>query len=245
MKRFRTYGLICVAAGALLVSGCATYRTPAAGVSVPSIAEPDIDASMKVEPVAGFPASLAVARIEAPGYVSSTARGFGQGGYSVVTTRDVETEADFEHLRNLVMVAGVAPVGRLPVSAELHTLQDLRAAAARLKADMLLVYSIDTVFSIAGTPLDPLSIIKLGVLPNREARVTATTSGVLLDVRTGYVYGLAEATAWEHQRASVWATQAAVDKSRLKAERSSFEGFLSEFDAVWKGVVERYMNPIR
>ena len=83
------------------------------------------------------------------------------------------------------MVRAVAPLSRLLLPSELDSLKDLRLAAARLKTDLLIVYSIDTTFHVEATPLGPLSAITLGFLPNKEAHVTATTSGALVDTRTG------------------------------------------------------------
>jgi len=54
----------------LLLSGCTTYQTPGAGVSMGELskADEDIAAVMKRDPTAAFPARIAIARVEAPGY---------------------------------------------------------------------------------------------------------------------------------------------------------------------------------
>ena len=46
--------------------------------------------------------------------------------------------------------------------------------------------------------------------PVRTADTNATASAALIDVRTGFVYGVAESTATEEQRASVWSTESAI-----------------------------------
>ena len=61
---------------------------------------------------------------------------------------------------------------------------------------------------------------------------------MLIDVRTGYVYGTAEATAEEHKRANIWSKRNAVESSRLSAEEQAFDDFIDEFGTLWKGVVD-------
>jgi hypothetical protein len=79
-----------LAAALSVMQGCATYTTPAAGVNMTTLGDNDIAALMAVEPAAAFPARLALARVQSPGYHSFTAEGYGSGRYSVVTTRDIE-----------------------------------------------------------------------------------------------------------------------------------------------------------
>ena len=78
--------------------------------------------------------------------------------------------------QSLPLVAGVAFLNRLLLSERLESTKDLRQAAATLKTDMLLIYSIDTSFNVENTDVGPLGIITLGFLPTKNARVTATAS---------------------------------------------------------------------
>lgn len=228
--------LLCIA----VVQGCATYTTPAGGVNIPSLGEGDITELMAVEPAAKFPARLAVARVQSSGYSSRTNDSYGSGRYSVVTTRDIEDEADFSQLASMDMVAGVAPVGRLLLPEQLDTLKDLRLSAARLKADMLLIYSIDTAFHVEGKALGPLTAITLGLLPSKQAFVSSTTSGLLVDVRTGYTYGVAEATERNVQRTTLWDSANAVDRARTESEAASFKHFIGEVDTLWGATLRQY-----
>lgn len=224
----------------VLLSGCMTYTTPAAGVNVGALTDENIADLMKVEPASAFPARIAIARVQASGYRSHTTSGYGSGRYSVVTTRDIEEESDFEKIASLAMVSAVAPVSRLLLPPKLESLKDLRQCAAQLKMDLLLIYSIDTEFHVEGTPLGPLSAITLGFLPNKKAFVSCTTSGALIDVRTGFVYGVAEATQREEQRTTRWNTENAIDKARITSETASFKSFIAEFEKLWKNTVEQY-----
>ena len=85
---------------------------------------------MEAKPLAAFPASIAVVRVQASGYQSQTAQGYGYGNYSVVTTRDVEKDDCMERLEKLPQVAGIAPIGRLLLTPHLQSDMELRQAAA-------------------------------------------------------------------------------------------------------------------
>lgn len=117
----------------ICLSACATYTTPGGPVSLLSITEVDIAEAFAMEPAASFPARLAIARVQAPDYVSGTNDGYGNGAYSVVTRRDIETEADFVRVGNFDSVSAVAPLTRLLLPRTFHSTQDLRKSAAMLK----------------------------------------------------------------------------------------------------------------
>ena len=241
MRLSRLTAIFCIAAFAC--AGCGThYVTPAGGVALAETVGGDADIASHYErrPASPFPANVAVIRVQGAGYETGTNRGYGTGELCVVTTRDVERDEDFDKLARMPMVAGVAPVGRLLLPPNADSIRDLRAPAAQLRADLLLLYSIDTTFSVDGQSLGPLSLISLGFLPNKEAHVTSTVAGVLVDVRSGYVYGSAEATRTERQRATVWSTQQAIEASRLDAESAAFAAFVDEFGDLWSGVLDTY-----
>lgn len=234
---------------AVVVSGCGTkYVTPGAGAPLSALAETDLSQMTDTDvqeilerrPVAPFPAIMGYVRLQSPGYRSYAFRSYGHGRYSVVPARDIETDEDFERLGNLPMIRAVVPIGRALIPAKLDSHKQLRLSAAKLHADLLLVYTLDTTFRIKDHDIGPLGVITLGFLPNHEARITTTASAVLFDVRTAYVYGVAEATAHEQQMASAWTAEKAVEDARKGAERKAFEKLLAEFALTWKGVAEEY-----
>ena len=97
-------------------------------------------------------------------------------------------------------------------------------------------------FHIEGTPLGPLSLITLGLLPDKKAFVSSTTSGAMVDVRTGFVYGVSEATEREEQLATIWNTQDIIDGARLRSETASFRSFVGEFGKLWKNILAQYAS---
>ena len=230
--------IVLLASVCLGSAGCATYVTPGSGVSLAEIADDDLRTYYETQPSSPFPANVAIVRVQDSGYSTRTVRGYGHGRYSVVTTRDIETEEALDRISKLPLVSGVAPIGRLLLPPNASILKDLRTPAAKLRADLLLVYSVDTSFTVEGKSLGPLSAISLGFIRNKKAHVTATVAGALIDVRTGFIYGTTEASATEVQHASVWSTGVAIESSRLRAETDAFGQFVTEFQGLWKGVVD-------
>lgn len=223
-----------------ITQGCANYTTPAAGVNITAIGDEDIAELMAREPQANFPARIAVARLQSSQYSSNTNHAYGKGVYSVVTTRDVESEESFTEMSSWSGVHSIAPVGRLFLPEDLESLKDIRLAAARLKADLVLVYTIDTAFHTEDRSYPPLALISLGLFSKTKAHVSSTTSGAILDVRTGFVYGVAEATEKEQQSATVWSTEQIVDRARLNSEAKSFVSFMQEARKLWSNILTEH-----
>lgn len=237
MKRF-----VLAAAMAALLCGCSTYTTPGAGVPLGAIVEGDGDiaAAMSRQPAMAFPARLAVVRVAAPGYSSGSNSSIGTGAFGIVTARDIETDESLARLERMPQVAAVAPVSRLLVPANLSNTRDLRTAAAQLRADAVLIYTIDTRFRTESAEVGPLQTIALGFLPTRKAVVNATCAFMIIDVRTGFVYGTGETTATEDQRSNLWGTENAIEAARLRAERRAFEDGLGEVAELWASILAEH-----
>lgn len=190
-------------------------------------------------PTAKFPVDMVTVRVQEPGYESATNKGYGLGNYSVVTVRDIEKDEDFDRIGKLHGIAQVSPLSRLLLPSYLQSDEELRKAAARLQADMILIYTLDTNFYDRDKST-PLSIITLGLGPTINVRVISSVSALVMDTRTGYIYGLVDETAEEQQTAAVLTKQNAFDQLRLKTERKAFEMFLDEFEVVWRNIVGQY-----
>lgn len=224
-----------------LMPGCTVYRTPGGGVRMDAIATGSIRERLDRKPAASFPAHIAVARVQAPGYSSyTTHEKSGSGSFSVITTRDIETPADFERIAKLPQVAGVAPISRLLLPSKLESDADLRLAAASLRADILLVYTFETQFVTNESVIAPLRTFYLGILPDQTAKVTTTASAALFDVRTGFVYGAGEATSREDQLTTVWINSEAIDQARQRTERKAFEQLIGELETSWPGIAQQH-----
>lgn len=247
--------LVLITAACLLNAGCnVSYTTPGAaadmrtfGVTPADQRDKLTDGQIKKEldrkPLATFPANICVARVQGNRYSNYTRhRGYGTGAYSVVTTRDIETEAHFDKIADLPMVAGLATVNRMLLPRELKSDMELRQAAAKLHTQILLIYTLDTEFYDENNAT-PVDVITFGLGNHKKVRITSTASAVLLDVRNGYVYGIAEATASHEQSTSSWNNKKKTDDSRRNAETEAFDQLVNELTRTWKGVVNNYAVP--
>ncbi len=222
----------------LSLSGCATYRTPGAGVPLAELTAAGAAAGR--QPGAAFPARIALVRVQAAGYGTTNGACYGTGRYCVMTVRNIESERDIQRLQQLPQVAGVDSVPPDRVPPTLNTVGELRPVARALNADLLLLYTLDTRFTVDQAEYDPLADIKPGFLPNRDARVTTKTAAALVDVGSGFVYCKAETTAWRDQNAAVWATRTTIEDERRITETASFELFVDKFALLWRDVVATY-----
>jgi hypothetical protein len=209
-------------------AGCATYQTPGAGVSIPEITSASVAEALARKPAATWPARLVLARVQANKYWSYTNRGQGDGRFSIVTQRDIETEADIARLSAMPKVAAVGMLNRLLVPARLESADDVRTAAAQLQGDIVVMYTIDTSFRTESGPIPGLQLVSVGMFPGKKAKVSSTCAVALLDTRTGFVYGVAESTADGDQRSDSWHTQEAIEKARARTERSAFTQALGD-----------------
>ncbi|MDT7041624.1 hypothetical protein [Candidatus Nitronereus thalassa] len=226
-----------------LCSGCASYVTPGGGVEIAQLTtSPDrnINELMAIEPAAQFPASMVIARVQAPGYKNHRNESFGEGRFSVVTSHDVEQETDYQRIASMPMVKTAGPINRMLLPTQLDTIQSLRTAAARLRADILLLYTFDTTFHVGAQQFRPLNVIALGFLSNKEVTVSTTASAAFFDVRTEFLYGLAEATARESQHSSMWGSSDVVDDLRVATEGQAFHLLTTEIEKTWNGIVQTH-----
>jgi len=224
-------------AGLSSVTGCASsYVVPGRAADMNVFLDPDLRQAYARQAASPLPARIAVVRVQEPGYRSHTADGYGQGRYSVVTVRDVEDDDGARRIGALPDVAGVVALNRLVLSSSLQTDRELRVAAARLGADMLLIYTFDTGYRVADG-LRPLTVVSLGLFPTKVAHVTTTASALLMDVRTGYVYGSAETTSRRSPLANAWTSADAVDGSRRTTERDALGKLVTDFERIWPQIV--------
>jgi hypothetical protein len=163
---------------------------------------------------------------------------FGEGRYSVVTVREVEEDADVQRLAALPQVGGLINLSTLLLPRTLQSDRELREAAARLKADMLLLYTFETTFHESDAS-KTLTLVTLGISPTRRVTVRVAASALLLDTRTGFIYAALEANEKRQPLTNVWHSQDTADRARRDAEKAAFKGLVSEFEKAWPKVIER------
>lgn len=238
--------------GSMLVGCRAEYMTPggpanfrAMGITAAE-AEAMTDASiaerMNRKPAASFPASIAIVRLQDRGYRSyslAESDTYGYGDVTVISRRDVENDVDMATLRALPGIRELGMMNRMVVPTSVRKAIDLRNAAADMRADILFVYTFDTRFG-RETKVPFLGTITLGLFPAEQAQVSTTVSGAFIDTRTGYVYGLVEASDQEKQIANLWTSKDAIDQSRRRAESDAFKQMVQQAMEAWKRIVETY-----
>ena len=223
-----------------ICAGCASYVTPGAAVRLQDIDRPDIAAAAARKAAPNFPARLAVVRVQAPQYRSYSSESYGNGRFSVLTTQELLTEEHMSAIRTWPALSGAVPINRLLLPPKLESLDDLRLAAAQVRADVLLVYTLDTSFRIQGRGYGPLAAISLGVVPDRDAYITSTASALFIDVRTGFIYGVAEDTAKVSGLTNLWSSRSTIDKKRIEAEQQAFDALMTQAAVTWKGIAAQF-----
>ncbi len=232
--------LLCCA----LFTGCASYVTPGGRADFAAIANTDseLQESFSARPAARLPAGVALARVQAPRYSNAWLREnggvWGTGRYSVVTVREIEDEADLARLAQLPQLHGPIGLSTMLLPERLDSELPLRQAAARLQADMLVLYTLDTTFRERDKAA-ALTTISLGLSPTRRITAYVTASALLLDTRTGYIYAAFEATEKRELASNVWESRKNADTARREAEKAAFKKLVGEFENTWPQVIAR------
>lgn len=226
----------------LLLSGCAAYIPPSGRANLAALTSSTMQESFSAKPKAAFPASIATVRVQASGYQSyHTQREggvYGQGRYSVITVKEVEEEADIQRLAKLPQVGGLITISTLLLPASLQSDGELREAAARLKADMVLLYTFDTSFHDNDASV-ALNVVTLGLSPTRQVFVRVAASALLIDTRTGFIYAALEANEKRQITTNAWESRETADRARRDAEKAAFKALVSEFEKNWPQIIER------
>lgn len=229
----------------VFLSSCATkYVTPGSSVNISELADEDISKILSNKPTAEFPVNIAIARVQSPQYTNwkyqSVVYHQPDGNFSMVLTRNSEEDEAFKKLNYLDGVKQASPFNRLLLPYNYKSIKDLRLAAAKMKAGMLLIYTYDTEFIIDTKNYGPQNVFALGYLKNKEVKVVTTASAAIFDVQTEYLYGLAEATARESKKSNNWKKQDEVDALRINTEKEAFKELVTEIESVWGDLKTEY-----
>jgi hypothetical protein len=226
----------------VLCSGCATYIPPSGRAELNALTSGSLKEKFDAKPAAGFPAGIAAIRVQASGYRNyNTEREggvYGQGRYSVITVKEIEDDADFQRISKLPQVGGLITLSTLLLPQNLSSDQQLRDAAARLKADMILLYTFDTSYHNNDASV-ALNVISLGLSPTRKIYVNVAASALLLDTRTGFIYAALEANEKRQVLSNAWESRETADRARRNAEKTAFKALVHELEKNWPQIIER------
>lgn len=220
-------------------AGCAAYLTPGGPAPLADIGHGDAILSPAQQPSLQFPANLGLVRVQAAAYRSFSSTGIGSGRFSVVATQELHGDRSLQSVAKWPQVAEAQAIDPVLLPARLESLDDLRLAAAKHQADVLMAYTIDTVFQVKGHRYGPLADLPLGKAPG-EASIDATASAAFFDVRTGFRYGETKASIRLADLGDAWQSGRLLDGKRMQAEREAFAALLSEAEKTWSGIAGRY-----
>lgn len=241
MNKF--FFLLAVAIVGFPFTGCRSYITPGAKADLQTFAPPSIQAGFDAKPSLPFPASIAFVRIQASSYSNYNLRRYGgqygSGNYTVIMTREVEDQAHLDRVAALPKVAGLVSLNRLLMPEKLENDRQVREAASRLQADLVFIYTFDTVFFDTDAS-KPLSVITLGLSPTRKITASTTISALLLDTRTGYIYSAYETTERAAMISSSWGSGDTADEARRKTEKRAFDKLIDEVVTSWPKLLQRH-----
>jgi hypothetical protein len=230
---------------ALGLGGCSTYIPPGAKADLQAFAPPGIQEGFAAKPTNPFPASIAAVRVQSPDYSNYHLRQnggqYGSGRYSVITTREVEEQSQFDRIVSLPQVSGVVALNRMLLPPRLENDREIREAASRLQAELVFLYTFETAF-FDKDAAKPLTVITLGLSPTRKITALTTASALLMDTRTGYIYSAYEVTEREATVSTSWSSKDTADETRRKTERRAFGKLVDELVASWSTLLQRHVK---
>lgn len=202
----------------------------------------DIARTLELVPLARFPTSLAVVRVQsAAPHSRSGGVSYGRGAYSVVLTPTVETKEHLDQLRELEKLTGVVRLNRLVLGQQLRTDKELRNAAARLHADFVLIYTINTEWTIDEDP-NPLNAITFGISRFKNITVTSTATALLLGTHNGFVYATSEVARDKKYQDNAWRNSEQIEEAQELLEQEAFDGLVESFTDSWPQLINVYTN---
>jgi len=223
------------AAAARRIGGVA----PAPGRAAKGI-DPAIRDAASVEPILRFPARIGLARIV---------------GGTLTTVPEDEAKlwralaGKHRHLGEFAAVdplvaeftAGAVGVGRTdgrgtPIGRIVDT---IRLGAARQHIDAVLIYEVGARASKEATflAIADLTVIGSAILPTRSIRAEGVARALLLDVRNGYPYGTASASADLSELSTSWGSDGRRDALRREALGRVTESLMPEIEKMFHDLV--------
>ena len=222
------------------VPACTSYyRTPGGPAPIGEMTAPTIAEKLRAQPESPIPATIALVRVQEGYYSSRSVAGVRRGGVSIVTADDLELPEDVQQIAKWPEIRAITRLTAVLVpqarsdSEPFSSMLALREGAASLHADILALYTIDTTFRVDDFSPGALGLVTLGLAPTKSAVVNSTASLAFIDVRTGFVYGTAEASARDDQAANSWTSEDAIDQCRRRVERESLVKLFAQAQSAW------------
>lgn len=236
--------IVAVVLALMVLTGCASsYIPPGEKADLNKLASQSIQDAFAVKATNPFPAAIAAVRVQAPGYsnlyLDQNGGRHGSGKYSVILTKELNEEAALAVVSQLPQVTGVASINRLLLPENLDSDEDIRVAAARLQADLVFLYTMDTAF-YDNDLSTPLKVVTLGLSPTNKITAVTTCSALLLDTRTGYLYSAYESTEKTETLSTSWGSRDTADEVRRENEQQAFKKVVESVVVSWPQLLQRH-----
>ncbi|WP_200761260.1 hypothetical protein [Poriferisphaera corsica] len=162
--------------------------------------------------------------------------------YEIATPSMVLMDAIESQTEALPLTSNVGNLNSMLVKKHVKDIQEIREAAAKMNANILVLYTVQSRADERTYEIGPLNLIALGFLPNHHTKGQAIISMLMLDVDSGYVYGSAATTSTTKQLTNYWLISDALDSCAAEAELRAEEKMLAKFQELWTGVCNEYVN---
>jgi len=202
----------------------------------------EIAAAADVEPQLRFPARLGLARIGHQGLMAVPPEE--AKAWRALAERLGSGYGEFVRVSPLIAALATPEPSRLVISNDLfpefrtslaEVVREVRLGAARQHLDAVLIYET---FGRAEETSNPLAITKIALigffLPTEDIEAEGSAQAVLVDVRNGYTYGTAAATAEKpaYRLASSGNTWAARREAEGEAQTRAVANLTGEVEAM-------------
>jgi len=223
--KFVMMGGVLAAAGALV--SCDGYTTPSeySAVDHPlrKVKKEEVPSSRNLKPAAKFPARIAMVKVET-GY---------SGNMSLSRNQHVERAEYAKTLGSLPGIAGMVNMNNTMVRSNRVSYASLRKEARNLGADLVAIYKFNT-STHTNNVSTLLSVATLGAAPTNGHRSVSAVSLLIMDARTGYVYGVEQASAEKRALSTSWGNDGASDHAEFRAEQVAMDEIMKKVPGFWK-----------
>jgi len=201
------------------------------------LTDQEIRRRLAIKPLASFPAHVALARLQGGSRYYNSYQN--QPSAYLISVQDERIQSQFEPLTKLQGVTGVVQLNRMLVPSNINNERQLRAGAASLHADLILLYTFDSQIE-TDEKIPYAGLFTIGLFPDRSAKVTVTAYAMIVDVRSAFVYGVATGTASHNQLASAWTNSEAVKDAMRSAEQDATANLMIDLTKLWHAIIKTH-----
>lgn len=203
------------------------WRPESLPIPTPSIAG-------KAEPKAKFPPVIAISPM--PGAPARNNNRYADNADSNV--RAEESRARLDSLEKLPGVERIVVLNSLTLNPSSQS--SVYDAAGAVNADMIVLYRVGSGTVREDTTIPGLGVLTLGLFPNETRKCYATASAIVLDARTGYLYGALEASSSAWRLANGWTNHREDETVAFEARSKALTELVKRFPPLWEHIKVQY-----